>query len=230
MADLITIISRMVQLIWNITLSVVVVVVLAERGGGERTEGECPHPERNLRFFLQVERQYKHELSTKRLCQSLSLSFHLSLINSLLFLICNTSLTERRPDAVALPQWENKWDQGNKLKGCTFTLSGLNGGRGNPKVIYAWGQVTPICAKLTVLWWPDAGLSCALYSSSRAVGSDWEIKMIWLFPVQGGWVYPEIMPAASEKSHSLSILMPGKYDLWTNQVVILGFFCYQLNL
>lgn len=73
-------------------------------GGGERTKGECSHPEHNLRFFLQVERQYKHELSTKTLCQSLSLSFHLSLINSSLFPIWNTSLTERRPDSVALPQ------------------------------------------------------------------------------------------------------------------------------
>lgn len=78
--------------------------MVMECWGGEKTEGERLHPEHNLRFFLQAERQYKHELLTRMLCQRLSLSFHLLLINSLLFPICNTSLTECWPDAVALPQ------------------------------------------------------------------------------------------------------------------------------
>lgn len=59
--------------------------------GGVGAEGERLHPEHNLRF-LQAETQYKHELLTRMLCQRLSLSFHLLLINSLLFPICNTSL------------------------------------------------------------------------------------------------------------------------------------------
>lgn len=42
-------------------------------------------------------------------------------------------------------QSERGGDRGHKLKGSTFTLSALNGGHGNTKVIYAWGQVTPIC-------------------------------------------------------------------------------------
>lgn len=45
-------------------------------GWGGGTEGECPHPERNLRFFLQVERQYKHELYEDALAKSVTeLSF-----------------------------------------------------------------------------------------------------------------------------------------------------------
>lgn len=73
-------------------------------GGGGKTERERPHPEHNLRFLLQAETQYQHELLTRMLCQRLSLSFHLLLINSLLFPICNTSLKERWPDAAPLPQ------------------------------------------------------------------------------------------------------------------------------
>lgn len=132
MSDLITIISKMIQRIWKITLMM--------REGGERR----PHPEHNLRFFLQAETQYTLELLTRMLCQRLSLSFHLLLINSLLFPICNTSLTDW-PGAVALPQWESEWDQGSKVKGSTFSLSSLNGGHGNSNVIYAWGHGTPIC-------------------------------------------------------------------------------------
>lgn len=103
------------------------------RGGG--TEGEWPHPEHNLRFSGKTIQTWSRQGCYAKVCRW-AFTY---LINSLLFPLCNTSLMELRLDAV----WGGDW--GYKLKGSTFTLSALNGGHGNTKVIYAWGQVTPIC-------------------------------------------------------------------------------------
>ena len=82
---------------------------------------------------------------TVSVCQNLSLRFHLMLVNNSLFPICNTWLTERRARRYSITGRSRR----SKHKDNKDPPSGLNGGRGNVEVMYAWGQVTLIYYKLT---------------------------------------------------------------------------------